>query len=260
MRGLLPLSLLVILSLACNTVTARLAGTPTPGPTAAYQMIVNDFVSLHTGRLPAWLETEDARRQFTDEEIDVMAYFDVLDQLALEPGYVLDYVYNYDFMGGYPVLYARPEAQAPYATLAEFAGAGSPGADYLAHVVAQDTPEAYFQFVVLDRLAGQFYLYWHANYFDTQIVANRAALEQVIAAHTGDSGGTPFTAAQVKTARALAVEPVVELAGDQARVRIITFTDWGGFSEVNYTVSRSFPHKLERESENVMEYDVGIVF
>ena len=47
----------------------------------------------------------------TGSEFDVMDYFSVLDHLSMQPGYVLDYVYHYDGMGGYPVLYARPSGQ-----------------------------------------------------------------------------------------------------------------------------------------------------
>ena len=66
-------------------------------------------------------------------EFDPNQYFSVLTHLQMEPGYTLDYVYYYDFMGGYPALYARPADQAPYQTV--------PGAVDLHVTTAHRLPE-----------------------------------------------------------------------------------------------------------------------
>jgi len=120
-------------------------------------------MSALTGGLefPANFQTENPVK--TGSEFDVMQYFRVLDHLSMQPGYVLDYVYRYDGMGGYPVLYVRPAGQPPYATEADLA-AGGDSTGYLDFVQTDDTPESYFQFVVLATMGSQFYLFWHANY------------------------------------------------------------------------------------------------
>ena len=36
----------------------------------------------------------------------------------------------------------------------------------------EDVEQGYFEYVVMDIMANQFYLFWHANYNDTEIVCN----------------------------------------------------------------------------------------
>jgi len=104
--------------------------------------------------LPANFQTENPVK--TGGEFDVMYYFKVLDHLSMEAGYVLDYVYHYDRMGGYPILYAYLIGQPAYATEADLAAAGKTP-DYLDYVQADDTPESYFQFIMLAEMGRQFY-------------------------------------------------------------------------------------------------------
>ncbi len=89
--------------------------------------------------MPESLATENPMK--TGGEFDAMDYFTVFDHLSMEPGYALDYVYHWDGMGGYPVLYARPLDQTPYATEAEMN-------------MAEDQP-SYLDFVRVDDTAGR---------------------------------------------------------------------------------------------------------
>ena len=42
------------------------------------------------------------------DEFNVNEYFKVLPHLSMQDGYLLDYVYQVDGLGAYPILYAHP--------------------------------------------------------------------------------------------------------------------------------------------------------
>ena len=132
--------------LAC--VFSASPATPERGESAyAWQETVDRLATLQQAQqLPAHLREMDGA--LTGEEFDVSAYFDVLTHLAPEPGYVLDYVYVYDFMGGYPLLYARAADARRYPTASAYTqsqegGRSQWGDAYLDHLRLDGTPEAY---------------------------------------------------------------------------------------------------------------------
>ena len=51
---------------------------------------------------PDHLKEKDAKKKAGD--FNVESYFTVMKHMSMEPGYRLDYVYHYDWMGGYSVL------------------------------------------------------------------------------------------------------------------------------------------------------------
>src|SRR6188474_3939686 len=48
------------------------------------------------------------------DEFDVNQYFTVLNHISMQDGYLLDYVYISESLGGSPLLYTRLESQDPY--------------------------------------------------------------------------------------------------------------------------------------------------
>ncbi len=196
----------------------------------------------------------------TGGEFDVMQYFTVLDHLTMQPGYLLDYVYHYDGMGGYPVLYARPGAQPAYATEADLVAAGETP-NYLDFVQADDTPEGYFQFVMLQKMGRQFYKFWHANYSDVDLVCDKAAVMASVASTDQDFGKPMPLLARLQTRFLRYVEPRVLIGEETVEVRFVTFTLWGGFYRQTYTLQRRFPHAiLNTQEENLVHYDCGVMF
>ncbi|MBN2148960.1 MAG: hypothetical protein JW726_16365 [Anaerolineales bacterium] len=191
-------------------------------------------------------------------EFDPNQYFTVLKHLSMEPGYTLDYIYIYDFMGGFPVLYARPTDQPSYQNAEEFYA--SPHSDpYLDHVQADGTPEGYFELALLDIMGSQFYLHWHANYNDTRIVSDSDALEAILSG-SGDFGN-PIPADARAQALRLDLQPVIEIGTDTVTVKIITFSNWGGFYRATFTINRNFPHTIrDVQWEELVPYDCGIMF
>ena len=262
-----------------STPTPPLTATPTSPPTATSfasvaadcQRTVDGMRELAWGlELPEHLMQEDPVK--TGEEFDVNVYFSILDHLAVRPGYVLDYVYQYDFMGGRPVMYVRPEDQAPYLSYSEYYTSTMSGLTreerleaswygHMDHIQADGTEEGFFQFVALRIMGNQFYLYWHANYNDDAIVCDRERLEEIVARISEGDHEYVLSPELQQEALALDLEPRVEIGDDTVQVRVVTFSMWGGFTEEKHTIRRSFPHEvLEEDFETLVPYDCGIMF
>lgn len=235
------------------------APTATPVPLSETCRETVSGLGALTGDLttPEHLQQENAVK--TGDDFDVSTYFNVLDHLAMQEGYTLDYVYAYEFLGGRPILYARPSGQEPYQTLTDFTSAeGDRQASYLDRVVIDGTPEGYFQFAALDIMGEQFYLVWHANYNDARILCDSSDVTNVLEAETF---GLPIPEDVAAQARELDVEPVVTLGEETAEVQIVVFTKWGGFLCVTFTIGQDFPHQvLDTEAETLVAYDCGVMF
>lgn len=250
--------LVALFSLACGIIPFP----TTAPPSAAWQSTVNALADLHAAQeLPQHLQAKDAAK--TGGEFDVNAYFSILDHLSMEPGYTLDYVYFYDFMGGRPFIYARPVEQAPYLTYSEYTVAGHTRDDqfgYMDHIQVDGTEEGFFQFVLLHVMGGQFYLHWHSGYDDWRIVCNRDELEDIITML--DEHFQPLTGEEKKAARGLELAPVIEFVDeDTVSVQVIVFGKWKGLMRGSYRISQDFPHTLLDVSyEDIVPYNCGIMF
>jgi hypothetical protein len=223
-----------------------------------------DGLAALTSKLevPVYLAEEGAVKR--GDEFDVSAYFDVLDHLSMEAGFVLDYVYLFQGIGGHPVLYARPESQPPFAAYEDLAASqADPRSAYLRRLQIDSTsghPEGYFQFVVLDIVGEEFYLYWHAFYNDTVPICSSEAIEKVLGTLDG-SFGLAMSPEDKARARAIDTQPWVSTDEEVVQVRLVTFSKWGGFIERIYTITRSFPHGiLDVQSSTLVEYNCGVMF
>jgi hypothetical protein len=170
-------------------------------------------------------------------------------------------VYQRENLGGYPLLYPRPLDGAPYGSTAEIPD-NTEWPDFLEYLEVEDTEQGYFEYVVMDIMASQFYLYWQANYNDTNIVCNRGQVNDIVAQISSGELGNAMDAAQQAEARRLRnIVPTAHLIGDTALVEVVTFTRWGGFYRLTYTISREIPHQIiDIEEENLLPYDCGVVF
>jgi len=227
---------------------------------SACRPTLDDLARLFSGvEVPSYFETENPVKQ--GGEFDAMEYFSVFDHLSMKPGYVLDYVYHYDGMGGHPILYFRPQEQPPYQSEADLPTTGDWSA-YLDYIQAEDTPEGYFQFAVMEMVAGQFYLFWHAGYNDLQIVCDKTEVNKIVSDLSKDGFGLPMSlASRARAALLNEIEPQVVIGEQTVEVRIVTFSKWGGFFLTTETISRSAPHKiLDVQQKNLVPYDCGIMF
>ncbi len=254
MRIVSVLLLMSMLFSAC-----QIESTPSSPPGLDCTTIVDGMHALRAGlSIPDHFMDEVPVR--TGSEFDPNQYFTVLTHLSMPPGMTLDYVYHRDWLGAFPILYARPLDQPRFAIEADLAAAGA-STDYLASVQTDDSPQGYFEWVALGIMGNQFYLYWHANYNDIQIVCDR---QQAIAiARSLDSGfGQPMPPIDWMRIRLLNdVEPAVTIGEQTVEVRLVTFSHWGGFSRLTVSIQRAFPHTiLDTQREVLIPYDCGILF
>lgn len=243
-----------IFSLACQFLFPTRDGTVI----SACGDIVSAVRGVQPGEIPQHLFETGSKQ---GDEFNADRYFDVLTHISMLEGYALDYIYQGDSLGGYPLLYPRPEDQAAYLSV-EDVPENIRSSDFREYVEIEDGEQGYFEFVVMDIMADQFYLFWHANYNDTQIVCNRQEVNDIVARVSSGDFGYAMDLVQQTKARALRdIEPAVNLTGDVATVQFITFTKWGGFYRQTYTISRSFPHTIvDFQQENIIPYDCGIMF
>ncbi len=231
------------------------------------------FCELHsTAPRPAGgFQTEHDRAALA---FDVGRYFDVLTRLTLSEGLALDYVMAYSHNAARPVLYVRSKDAKPYQTLAEY-GAAEGGLRnvlkrettrrFLSSIRADGSPESFLQLVLLSEVGGQFYLVWHAGYFDTQIIASRAAIQDLLASRRpteARSGIGAFDQSQVDEMEKIDPTPSVTFRGDGTiDVAFCTFTNWGGLFRKGYRLQRSFPHEiLDVKKTTIVPYEISIVF
>ena len=264
-QSILVLTLFLAI-LACRAIipdsgkSAR--ATPALSSTISYQTTVDELASLlkSAGLPPKHLLEHNAARQDTD--FDVHEVFSILRHLRMETGYKLDYVYVYEDIAGFPLLYARKADQPRYATSSEFYLAAGGKADkdaYLLHIQTDGSPESYFQLALLKMMGAQFYLYWHAGYNDSLPVCDYFGLENLL--NDLENSGLDIPKKVKSEARKLNLDPQITIVNGEARVEFIYFTLWGGFNKAVYRFRQTFPHQLlESSSINLVEYDCGIVF
>jgi hypothetical protein len=252
--GFLVLMVLAV-SLACQMFVPPTAREGTVISDCAN--IVRGVVDVQPTDIPQSLEKTGVK---SADAFDANSYFKVLTHISMQDGYALDYVYQVDGLGAYPLLYARPVDQTPYASM-EDVPANTDLGNFRDHLVIEDVEDGYFEYALMDMLAGQFYLVWHANYNDTEIVCNREAADAIVEGLNAGNFGMAMDAKQKAQVRAMTnIEPAVKLTSDSAIVEIVTFTKWGGFFLRTYTIGRAFPHTVEMKEENLVEYDCGIMF
>lgn len=233
-----------------------------------WQTAVNNLKSITRDiRIPQHLLDPDLPP--VDAVFDPNQLLVPLSHISLHPGYTLDFVYYYDGMGGRPLLYARKEDAPPLEGVDSFYASQAAckednvgiGCSFLDYVEVDGTPEGYFQWVLLHMMGSQFYLYWHSGYDDAEIIANQGRLKELVNELSTGDFGIPLTHAQKRSALQIDPTPKVTIEGDIVSVRLLWFTQWGGFSESIYTITRSAPHKIIGVEESVLvEYDCGIMF
>lgn len=230
----------------------------------------------HEPREPAADATDEEYQAYVDRVtkgpladmpllFDANRYFDTLDRIAMEDGWVLDYVYHTDIGSASPILYARRNSDPRLAGIdafeEKFGKLALPidvNATCFHHVQADGTDESFLQLVLLRVMGGQFYLYWHANYDDTRILWKRSELLRLTLS-CGLEGHLPL----VPLARSLLVpwSPDVSFTEDEVTVCVLIFSKWSGFSRYTVKMSRSFPHVIITEYREVIApYDIGIRF
>lgn len=209
---------------------------------------------------------------------DINDYFNVLSHIAMQDGYVLDYVY-YDYgSGGHPLVYARARGQKPFENYIEFKVVyrelfPSSVPDNLVgfvkdktntasenKIIIDDSKEGFFEYVVLQMIGGQYYLNWHSFYTDIQIICDPFVVDNIVEElKIWDVQALP--AETIEKAYLLDYEPVIVFHRDTVEVSVMTFSKWGGFVRMTTVVNRKYPHTIiDVQEETILEYYCGLSF
>lgn len=249
------------------------------------QSLVNK-IKAYQKKAPDLFE-KDVKKSYSEFKIN--HYFDILDNIKAEKGWLVDYLYIQQRLGGEPLIIAYPELKkTEYKQLINKINDNeldnnSQDSDseniidtflnyddvdnYLKHIKLDGSEESYLQFVLLAELGSQFALFWHAAYNDKEFVCTLKKAEKIInriGRQDEDSGiieNNQFDQQSIEKVKEINFEPEIAVSGDKAVVRLVFFTKWGGFIEAKYEVKKDFPHKIiERETSNLVEYDCGYVY
>ncbi len=271
----------------------------TDGLGATFRKSLKAMDDLKAGlKFPEHLACEGGIKR--GDEFDVQKYFTILRHLSMKKDYQLDYVYNYHKMGGKPVLYSRKRDWPPYASHKDFIEAirkrahmdeiekiekesrkreetdGVESAQewrdkqlaafpdheywkwYLDDVRVDGTPQGWLELVALSLLGDQFYLFWHANCNDARIIPDHSSLSEITKDTVEDNLKVPPIITLLGTA--LDVRPVVKIDEKSVFVSLVTFSNWGGFEEVNFTINRESPYRIKKTSYTLIDYHCGVFF
>ncbi|MFC1945625.1 hypothetical protein ACFLW1_00325 [Chloroflexota bacterium] len=237
------------------------------------QTVVDTFHSILPIDIPVHLT--DYNSEKTGEEYDVNMCFSVLKHIFMEPPYVLDYVYlfNHSF-GGNPLVYVRKVDDTPLLNFEQYKEAkpSEEEAEKVSNLVGlvmnesdtssnkiriDGTPEGFFEYVVLQIMGGQFYLFWHSNYNDTMIICEPAGVDKVIQALER----YPIPMDFEQEARNIDFHPNIEVNDDEVTVSLVLFSKWRGFVRVDSVINREYPHRIiQIEEFELLEYYCGVTF
>jgi len=218
----------------------------------------------------------------SDSEFKIDHYFDILDNLELEPGWLVDYLYLQQRLGGEPIIIAFPESKKrEYQKIINkinynelYSNTQDNDLDniidnflnyddldnYLDHLILDGSEESYFQFVILAKLGTQFALFWHALYNDGEFICTPEVAEKIIKRMNSGKDEMDFMEDDLfdEQLKNIDFEPKINIKEDKAVVRLVFFTKWGGFIEAKYIVKTIFPHKIiDKETETLIEYSCG---
>lgn len=218
--------------------------------------VVKKMMDLKPGKIPAHLKVKDAVR--TGEEFDPNSYFSALTHLSMKPGYTLDYIYkhmNGPYSGG-PRLYARSISDPPIRSFCKDDERVLKGP--LPFLIADGTPDSFYQLALFCNLAHQFYCFRMRN---ITVIASSADMERITTKEEGVEYLAPFSDAQVEAARNMPADPCVEFADTTVAVTYCIFRMWGGFFRIKDTFQRNPPHIFIGSNElSRVKYSCGIVF
>ena len=116
--------------------------------------IVTAVRSVQPGAAPQHLLDTGVKN---GSEFDANQYFTVLNHVSMRTGHLLDYVYVSESLGGSPLLYARPEDQAPYTSLADLP-ANTQLPDFHEYLDVEDVEQGYFEDVAYEILQSKIVL------------------------------------------------------------------------------------------------------
>lgn len=199
----------------------------------------------------------------TANDFDPNEYFSVFRHISLPKGFVLDYFYEKSDTIGGPMLYVRRESESPVTSwpvhfLLRDKGDRNPNVRPVSPedlLLPDGTPESWFELVAFSALAGQFYLFWHANLDDFEFVTTEERLAAIVT-------GCELSEALKAAALAMETSVVVDIQDQVVDTTYTSFSKWGGFKRQVKRLNRRFPYRTIGENfvSNEVPYNCGICY
>ncbi len=224
------------------------------------QKIVDAFVDLQP-HADLEQELDLMRGESVRNKFDVNKYFTVLSKLRPDSGHVLDWVYFNRRIGGLPVLYAREINACPFMSFDKYAFLSTNSLPievsstsqiwehirfgYIEKLRVEDSPNGYFQLIILRLLGDRFHLFWHEYYNETFLVCSRSAWESLL--QKEKKRGNPYKPPPldfITAAHKLDFMPKVHMKSEQVEVNVITYQPFAGINQHSFTISRQYPHRI----------------
>ena len=220
--------------------------------------LIDGILALQKIDIPEHLMKKGAIRK--GSELDPNTYFKVLKHISVIPRHTLDYVYSYQSTGGQPILYVRRVDAVPF-QYPEQVSSWNRRNDIYDCLLADGSPQSFFELVVFRLMAGQFYQFWHACYNDHRIMTSQDDIEQLISGVNSSSRGARLTERQMASMREIDVVPLVKMSDTEAAVFYCVFSRWDGLSRQKTAYRRAPPHRnLGEISMSKISYDCKILF
>jgi hypothetical protein len=224
-----------------------------------YQNIVDAFDNIKPKDLPYYLLEYNCEK--TEEEFDINSYFSVLPDLSMDDGYILDYVYFFNWEKGYPIIYVRQKNQQPYKNVKEYYeyykylnnnNKLENTYDFVTWIMDQEsgvfenkiringTKEGFFEYAVLQLTGADFFKTENNNWLDKKIII---CYPDKISEKL-DLSSSWWPPDLIQKARSLEYQPLVEFQKDRVDVSLIYFEVYGRVFKAKFTFKREYPHTI----------------
>jgi hypothetical protein len=231
----------------------------------------NQIDSIRVLQRKAAFPSEPSQIDSCHRLFNVEDYFNIFAHLHLQAGWRINYVYNADIGGRYPVIIAYDQnlpinidlLKKHYSDPIGSVKTGN-NIDYLDHVVVDSSMVGFMQFVILKIVGSQFALGWHAGYNDETVVCTKQSVEKLLMSLGAEGKTVKQNALKpgfVNDALSIDLTPWAAYQDDNIVVRLVTFTKWGGFFEKKYSISQIYPHRiLKVKKKELVGWDCGYIY
>jgi len=193
------------------------------------------------------------------EAFDVNDFLSVFDRVKLQDGYVLDYIYAVDNLGGAPLIYSRKLTDKPLSNSQDYCKTFNifpfpllgqepskiNSSPYLNNIQFENSNIGYFQFALFCMTVRRFYLHWHANYNDRRYVIAKYVLNNIIYDNVGNCNKE-----EVILLRSIDFRPKLIIEKDSAEIIIFCYERNIGYSNLHVFVT--WPNIFEKIIDEVI--------
>ncbi len=268
LRRIFLICLKMLLFLISITITQS-GGYASAIPTDEYQELADRIKKIEPKYSFDPYGHEGAHKSF-----DVNGYFNILNRLKVNQGYLIDFVYCALPGYGRPYIYKRDKNSVPFDVKTACAILDdikwNPDAveqmttSYMRAVDVDGSSASLIQFIILYLTGDQFFLFDHARYHDDVLIFSKSKMDQIL------NSKCPFHIEalpdKIKVeARKIDVIPTFEESKEHdmqhITVKVVTFSLWKGFQRRSFVFNKDMHFYLVRTTtDTIVPYDIGVRF